>query len=112
MTEEIIKALECCQVTKDNECKDCPYYNESDNYLDCLSKLCADTLALINQQKAKIEDLKDINEHLNVFVLEAREATIKEFAEGLREKLYGFPTVYNSAFSRMIDNLVKEMKGG
>lgn len=112
MTEEIIKALEYCQITSSKGCEACPYYNETDETHDCLSKLCADTLALINQQKAKIEDLKDINEHLNVFVLEAREATIKEFAEGLREKLYGFPTVYNSAFSRMIDNLVKEMIGG
>lgn len=45
--EEIMKALECCQVTKDNECKDCPYYNESDNYLDCISKMCVDALTLI-----------------------------------------------------------------
>lgn len=39
----------------------------------------------------------------------ARAEAIKEFAAKLHEKLYGFPTVYNASFWRMIDNLVKEM---
>ncbi len=41
--EEIMKALECCQVNTDIGCEDCPYYNEG----DCLSKLCTDALTLI-----------------------------------------------------------------
>lgn len=45
--EEIIKALECCQVDADVGCEKCPYYNESANGVDCVSKLCADALRLI-----------------------------------------------------------------
>lgn len=37
------------------------------------------------------------------------EAGVKEFAERLKEKLYGIPTVYNSHFSRLVDTLVEEM---
>ena len=41
--EEIMKALECCQVTTDIGCEDCPYRNE----VECVSILCADALTLI-----------------------------------------------------------------
>lgn len=45
--EEIMSALECCQVMSDRGCEDCPYYNETDDKMDCVSRLCADALELI-----------------------------------------------------------------
>jgi hypothetical protein len=36
---------------------------------------------------------------------------IEEFANRLKERLYTIPTVYNSHFGRMIDEIAKDMKG-
>ena len=36
---------------------------------------------------------------------------IDEFTNRLKEKLYTIPTVYNSHFGRMIDDIAKDMKG-
>ena len=61
----------------------------------------------VSVEKGRIytRTLEDYDELIGDISAEA----IKEFAERLKEKLYGFPTVYNSAFGRMIDNLIKEM---
>lgn len=48
--EEVIKALECCQVTLDIGCESCPYYNSTDNTKDCVSRLCADALNIIEKR--------------------------------------------------------------
>lgn len=111
---EIIKALEAC---KSGYCycgEGCPLANDDgydDDISKCTSKLSENALDLINRQRAEIEDLKDINEHLNVFVLEAREAAIKEFAERLKKE-----TLFDSGWGviqpDVIDNLVKEMTEG
>lgn len=56
--EEIIKALECC-TTRDRGtdlCRLCPCYDDSENWCDGLPY--AEVLALINRQKAEIEELK------------------------------------------------------
>ena len=42
----------------------------------------------------------------------ARAEAITEFAERLKEKAFSVPTVYNSHFGRMIEQIAKEMKGG
>jgi uncharacterized protein YdhG (YjbR/CyaY superfamily) len=36
---------------------------------------------------------------------------IDEFANRLKERLYAIPTVYNSHFGRMVDDIAKDMKG-
>ena len=36
---------------------------------------------------------------------------IDEFVERIKERLFTVPTVYNSHFGRMIDDIAKEMKG-
>ena len=36
---------------------------------------------------------------------------VEVFANRLKERLYTIPTVYNSHFSRMVDNIAKDMKG-
>ncbi len=67
----------------------------------------------IRQLESEIEDLKDINEHLNVFALEAREAAIKEFAERLKSKEYETSVdAYSVGYifgADELDDLVKEM---
>lgn len=56
--KEIIKALECCDVTSGN-CANCPskYRRRS----DCIRILTRDTIELINRQQAKIEHLVEVN---------------------------------------------------
>lgn len=36
---------------------------------------------------------------------------IDEFTNRLKERLYTIPTVYNSHFGRMVDEIAKDMKG-
>lgn len=98
---EIIKALERFQdrILKTN----LSYYIFHEEKM----AVC-ESLDLINRQTAEIEGLKDTNEHLAVFLEEAKTEAIKEFAERLHEALYSFPTVYNSAFGRLIDKIAKE----
>lgn len=112
---EIIKALECC---KDEEglhfCSICPMYkNDPDNDF-CQENLCENALDLINRQRAEIEDLKDINEHLNVFVLEAREAAIKEVFEKLKaiKVKPEFPWDDFYVTESMLEEVEKEMTEG
>ena len=52
--EQIIKALECCLEDVAN-CNNCPYERYCGMYED---NMLRDTLALINRQKAEIEQLK------------------------------------------------------
>lgn len=57
--EEIIKALDVC---RSGYCisKECPFYDEKDDddIGACTSRLSTDALALINRQKAEIEQLQ------------------------------------------------------
>lgn len=109
---EIIKALELCIEGGDGSCTICPYANTPNCYVESGK----DILDLINRQKAEIERLTahiqegiDLAKQIPEMVATAQAEAIKEFAEALNEKLYSFPTVYNSAFRKMVDNLVKEM---
>ena len=47
---EIVKALECCK-SDTALCNECPY----DKIGECIEKLCADSIDLINRQKAEID---------------------------------------------------------
>lgn len=78
---EIIKALECCEV---GDCINCPFDRDA-----CDDELAREALNLITRQKAEIEKLK--------------EAIIKAdayFSEGL----------FSEGFKVMI-NIIKEMEG-
>jgi hypothetical protein len=79
-------------------------YKDLDEVVKTLNELlqeCYSKDEIAFALKCKTEDLKA-----------ARAESVKEFAERLKEKLYSIPTVYNSHFGRMIDNLVKEFTEG
>ena len=59
---EIIKALECCSVNAEGNCRGCPLLND---YSPCGVKLTTNALDLINRQKAEIERLKSDNDILS-----------------------------------------------
>ena len=96
----IIEGLRLC---KDSFCDDCPYRQ--------YPFICRDNL--VEDAYNLIEALRSTNKQLIKSEKEKRKElwnkAINQFAEQLHEKLYGFPTVYNSAFGRIIDNLAKEM---
>ena len=127
---EIIKAWECCEnweSTKD--CDDCPVK------VGCSQKLAKHSLDLINRQNAEIDRLKDLityqkqeikrkeqkyNQAVDDMfgliettrneIAEVKTEAIKEFAEGLKEKLQWDVEFDNKlVFESDIDNLVKEM---
>lgn len=130
---EIMKALECCGELIRNPCSQCPYFHEK----PCL-QLKRDALDLIKRQQAEIERLTAQNgvnetcsarkqeaiEHLETELKAMRGAAnsyklhygnlrmeiVREFADRLKESLHSVPSVYNSHFGRMIDNLLKEME--
>ena len=130
--EQIIKALECCV---ENKCTyDCPFYHDS--CIKCrysTSEIIKFAFALINRQKAEIENLKAdkdalINGQLTLQKMYAE--AIKEFAEGLKPMMFSYyDCLKESAEGRpykgdtlmdyevvdmiedCIDNLVKEMVG-
>lgn len=54
---EIIKALECCGVSAEGNCRECPLIND---YSPCGVTLTANALNLINRQKAEIERLEEL----------------------------------------------------
>ena len=121
--EEIMKALECCQVTKDNECEDCPYYNETDDNLDCLSKLCADALNLVNRYRTEIESARaevmaqaemicTLTSIKTSVIKSAKSEAIKEFAERLKDEIEIGLHYKGDIVHRVIDNIVKETTEG
>lgn len=81
--------------------------------------LFEEILGFVNRQKAEIdgllEQLSNADYDRSLWKQEkamVESEAVKEFAERLKEKLYSIPTVYNSHFGRMIDNLVKEFTEG
>ena len=101
--KKIIEALRAC-----TECERCEEVS------------IEDIIRLINLQKNEIERLTDNNEHLAVFLAEAKSEAIKEFADRLKEELKDcaridlIETTYYAVGRHLIDDLVKEMteKGG
>lgn len=51
--EDVIKALECCVI--DLRCHECPYFKKE----HCVTKLHQETLALICEKDAEIQELVD-----------------------------------------------------
>lgn len=109
---DIIKAFEWCTGGTSQPCRECPLENEA----FCKDKLEEGILDLINRQKTEIErlevELKVMRGAANSYKMHHKSAkteAVKEFAERLHEKLFAVPTIYNSHFGRMVDNLVKEM---
>ncbi|MBQ7347780.1 MAG: hypothetical protein IJW55_07470 [Clostridia bacterium] len=86
--EEVIKALQICS-TEENHCGQCP---SADNGLaTCIQIMCENALALINRQKAEIEELEKIKQNsLEIIsmgekqILEVGAKYIKEFAEKVK----------------------------
>lgn len=83
---EIIKGLKCCK-SHIFCCDLCPYLDNG-----CTNSLCKDALRLFKKQKADI-----------------RAKAIKEFAERLEGKAEFTTIAGYIKYSRLIDNLVKEM---
>ena len=124
---EIIKALKLCpKRNMKSKCTQCPYF-ESDGI--CLEVLMADSLDLINRQKAEIERLEhsakqweDTAKDIFISRENIKAEAIKEFAERLEEILAryecSFIEIQNwSARNTILQviqelrNLVKEMVG-
>ena len=128
---DVIKALRCCA---DRYCKGCSEQGKA----NCRESIAALAWDLTTRQKAKIETLKmdkeqlrndAFNANMNLdsliseideirkaeaevkfFKKKIRSEARREFAERLKENLHIVPTVYNSHFGRMIDNILKEME--
>ena len=108
---EIIKALECCQIKKVNECAKCPYLPKISR--DCERFLVTDALDLINRQKAEIERLQETICMLTKtgrFYSTVRAEAIKEFAEMLRRKLIA-GGIYPAFIKGTIEKVLEEMVG-
>ena len=114
---EIIKALECCAEIGENDCQNCPYFNDVSCRCRNYENL-KDALDLINRQKAEIEEWKKILEsrHRVIDSLEdsiiglpdqIRAEAVKKFAERLHDLIH---FDWNK-IHKQIDNLVKEMVG-
>ena len=127
--DEIKKALRCCSGNSINDCKDCPYNNNSE--FSCANgELYKDALNLITEQEKEIDALKAENEELTKVVsskvydlidntkeiADAREAWEKQakidVLNELKEK-YGFYSCYSfkndvKSLSEIIDELLKE----
>lgn len=60
---EIIKALECCEIAYDQDCTECPLYPD-DGEIACREVLREEALDLITRQQAELENLKVENQSL------------------------------------------------
>ena len=128
--DEIIKALECCRDFGD--CSLCPYAGATfEDEPDCAEKMHTDALALINRQKASLQEVITLNSKLEAEnaklqrLLDFYEKTsgnkkakaeaIRAFAERLKANMsniagmeYG-GNIYFCVGYDLIDTLVKEM---
>ena len=115
---EIIKALECCLLSNEQQesrCEDCPM---EVSHAICQELLAFHALDLINRQKAEIEDLKTQRRVLAVcwkdtrkYLKTAKSEAIKEFAERLNVSFGSYTDDTVIWVREKIDNLVKEMVG-
>lgn len=71
---DIINNIIWC-MNPNNACADCPYYEQRKS-LDCVSSLFADTIDLINRQKAEIDKLNKLCEEQNEEIKRQNEKTI------------------------------------
>lgn len=90
MTEtEIMKALECC-IHINEECENCPYF-ENTKHIICTDSLVEDALALINRKNAEIERLEAVKKHIDTLIHRDCEYTTAE--------------TYNKAFFKALERL-------
>lgn len=132
---EIVKTLECCK-SDTALCNECPY----DKIGECIEKMCADSIDLINRLQAENERLKKAylrnqeifakqsleNERLKVEIdfykhspmitifeqwkKEIEAEAVKEFAERLIAVSHPYADT-QMVFEVQIDNLLKELVG-
>ena len=106
---EIIKALECV-MGNDVNCSECTYQKVLP-FPSCRMMCAKNALALINRQKAEIENLQKNIDGLNIFtknhIKVIKLQAIKEFAEKLKN-CFAISRDYLDIIN-IIDNLVKEM---
>lgn len=108
---EIIKALECCDTRE--WCTHCPL-KDNDRCRDVLS---AQSVELINRQKAELERLEnrklkdgELTLISNTSVKEFKAEAIKGFAERLKDVFITIDGIFECwEVEEHIDNLVKEM---
>lgn len=132
--EEIIKALECHASGKLVECEQCPLDKAHLFNATCVQAMCDNALALIKELTEEIKDLEaeydrvyeqaEADIHGNMAdggtschwcIDRHRAESIKEFAERLKKRLYGKPSLFTQQryiVDDEIDNLVKEMTEG
>ena len=94
---EIVKALECCK-SDTALCTECPYYKIG----ECIEKMCADSIDLINRQKTENENLKVENQSLRSAAnslkmhYEEAQAEIERLKTNLNVELENFATEYDN----------------
>ena len=127
--DEVIKALECCLNGNVNKsqvevCSPCPFFHDG----NCTDFLKQNALALINRQKASLQEVITLNSKLEAenaklqrlldFYEEtsgnkkAKAEAIKEFAENVKaifECVLYFDDDVKECILNEIDELVKEM---
>lgn len=110
---EIVRALECHMSKSLDDCEKCPFYAQKRAFHNCHEHLYESLLALINRQKAEIEEMKETitlqAETLgtqNKMWKTARNDGIKLFADVLKAH---YP--HSNSVLRRIDVVMKEMVG-
>ena len=120
IAKDIIKALECCCFTDDeNNCCTCPLSDNSGKL--CVGVLVKNALDLINRQQEEIERLKEDRKRLKKVQMQLddlcimhrtiRAEAIKEFADKLKEKYKYHELCGYEVINGELDDLVKEMVG-
>ena len=123
--DEIKKALRCCSGNSINDCKDCPYNNNSE--FSCANgELYKDALNLITEQEKEIDALKAENEELTKVVsskvydlidntkeiADAREAWEKQakidVLNELKVKAVSLSAIETYHICNLVDELLKE----
>ncbi|MBQ6697531.1 MAG: hypothetical protein IJN09_00605, partial [Oscillospiraceae bacterium] len=80
---EIITALECCEMQSYPACRECPYHDHYSNG-NCISKKNADIKDLIKILKEENEELKCRTQNLTSDLTSAK-AEVEAFKESIRE---------------------------
>ena len=112
---EIIKALECCK-SDTSLCNDCPY----DKIGECIEKLCADSIDLINRLQAENERLtqfsgillhngSELFKEIETVKAEAYKECIEKVKEEINKHSYG--VLHKTVINHKLDNLLKELVG-
>ena len=110
--EQIVTALECCASNSLADCDRCPVDEQKKDNCECGRYLAIQALALVRAQREENERLHASCTELTQSCTEletAKAETVREMRRRLKEKLFSVPTVYNAHFSKMVDQIAKEM---